>query len=313
METQDHLLVSRSITASAPLHGRKFFVLLGSVVTGLLMLAYTGCQQVVEIEWPEQDPKLVVNLLMDADSAIIAWANRSQGIQDTGDVKAVTDALLILRVDGAIADTLQHDSAGRYISPRGLVAEVGRTYSLEGSAPGLPSTAGSYTMPQAPAILNMNFRDSAYFEPGGYYQSELTFELEDAPGITNYYTFAVAVTDTFTDFGDTIYSFNMYGPESDDPVIDYDVLGQGSICEDGTFDGTRRTFRFKIGTESHATADRMQLVVGQCSESYFRYSQTMLSYMDASFNPFAEPVRVYSNMTPGMGIIGGVSKSWMDF
>lgn len=312
-ETQNAKVVSRWKRPFHSLLGRKVLGLFGGLVAGLLLLAYPGCEQVVEIEWPDQEPQLVVNLFMEADSEIIAWVNRSQGIQDTGSVKAVTDATLVLRMDGAILDTLEHDSAGRYTSPLGHRAVAGHTYLIDASAPGLPSTSGSFSLPQAPVILNMSFRDSAFFESGGYYQSELTFELDDAPGALNYYTFSVFVTDTFTDFGDTLYQSYMFAPESDDPVIDFDVLSTGNMCEDAAFDGTRRTFRFKIGSDFHATVSRTQLVVGQCSESYFRYSQTMSSYMDASFNPFAEPVRVYSNMTAGMGIIGGVSKSWMDF
>jgi hypothetical protein len=32
--------------------------------------------------------------------------------------------------------------------------------------------------------------------------------------------------------------------------------------------------------------------------------------LETSFNPFAEPVRIHSNMTPGMGIFAGYSMSY---
>ncbi|MFN8398148.1 MAG: DUF4249 domain-containing protein [Bacteroidia bacterium] len=273
----------------------------------MVLLFHSGCEQVVELEWPDQDPQLVINCLMEADSAIIAYANRSQGIQDTGEVKPVTDALMILRENGAIVDTMRHDSGGMYISPRGVIAVAGRSYTIEGSVAGLPSSTGTFTLPLAPTILNIAYRDSAYFEFGSYYD-ELSFDIDDPAGVADYYSFTGrAVGYEVIDTDTVLYEYDFYFVTSD-PVLSSDLLSQGNMCEDQSFDGTHRRFRLKVGSDWHDVTPLMTISIAHCSESYFRYSQTLSAYFDASFNPFAEPVRVYSNMTPGMGVIGGKTK-----
>lgn len=286
--------------------------LLLAMAACLVLVFHSGCEQVVELEWPDQDPQLVVNCLMESDSVITAFANRSQGIQDTGEVKPVTDALLILKENGVVVDTMRHDSDGKYISPRGVIAVAGRSYTIEGSAAGLPSTVGTFTLPLPPTVLNIRYRDSAYYESGSY-SDELSFDIEDPAGVANYYTFSGRATGFEIIDNDTVmYNYDFYLP-TDDPIVIADLLSNGNMCEDQSFDGTRRRFRMKVGTEWHDVTPLMTFSVAHCSESYFRYSQTLNAYYDASFNPFAEPVRVYSNMTPGMGFIGGSTKVTFPF
>jgi hypothetical protein len=46
------------------------------------------------------------------------------------------------------------------------------------------------------------------------------------------------------------------------------------------------------------------------TEAYYRYETTLSDFTSAGINPFVEPVRIYSNMTPGMGIFAGISTSF---
>ena len=89
-------------------------------------VALASCQDIIDIELPEGETRLIVNgRVTDGDSARVdvKW---SVPYLNTNPNEPVTNALVVLYEDGVAVDTLPHRANGRYQS--GFRGEVGRNY-----------------------------------------------------------------------------------------------------------------------------------------------------------------------------------------
>lgn len=275
----------------------------------LPLLFLLSCEQIIPIDLPEQAPVLVVNATFTPDSVWQARVTSSQSIQVQDEPKAVTNAMVLILEDGAVIDTLAHVADDLYTSASGLKPLAGRTYTLRATAPGFAETTGSDIAPVAVVPTNIAWRDSVIVSQFGEAYGEFSFSIDDPAGADNYYVLTVLQIDTFIELPDTyIYVYPVY-VQVQDPVLEYDVNSGGILFQDETFDGTRRVIRVQIN-QYEREYGLMFFALSTVSESYYKYVQTLSSYSETAFNPFAEPVRVHSNMTAGMGVFAGFSNAF---
>ena len=96
--------------------------------TAASVIALTSCQDIIEVELPEGETRLIVNgRVTDRDSARVdvKW---SVAYLNTDPNEPVTNALVVLIEDGVAVDTLTHRSNGRYLSD--FQGEVGDRKSV---------------------------------------------------------------------------------------------------------------------------------------------------------------------------------------
>jgi hypothetical protein len=270
-------------------------------------LWFVSCEQIIEIDLPEHDPVLVINSTFTPDSTWAASVTKSQGIQVPGRHIDVVDATVLILENGAVIDTLRHDQGEIYTSARGTRPLAGHSYTLQASAPGYETVSGTDFVPMRTTPFDLAWRDSVYYDQFDGHHGEFSFKIADRPGEENFYILNVYRVDSVFESGDTLLYFGLVRLLVQDPVLSSDFESGAILFDDATFDGTTRTLRVLIESNDYASAPMLVLGLSTVSKSYYLYTRTLSAHLSNAFNPFAEPVRVHSNMTPGMGIFAGYS------
>jgi hypothetical protein len=274
----------------------------------LAFLFLASCEQVIEIDLPEQTPQLVVNCSFKPDSMWSARVTTSTSIQDANGPQPFTNALVLIKENGLVIDTLVHDSEDVYRAVLGTMPQAGHSYSIEASAPDFTPVAGTDYVPLPVQPHTLIWQDSASVS-GGSYSGEFSLQIDDPAAEENFYFLQFYTIDSqIYDLDTVLYRSTMY-VQAQDPIFEFDVTSTAYFFNDVTFNGTTRTLKVLIPSDTYAN-HRHQVFfrIATVSESYYRYTQTLSAYVQASWNPFAEPVRMFSNMTPNMGIFAGYSQ-----
>jgi hypothetical protein len=275
----------------------------------LMLLLLLGCEQIIDIDLPQQDPVLVVNASFTPDSVWIVSVSRSQDIQRQGSAIPVTNAQVVILENSVAVDTLTHAINDYYVSATGRSPMAGRSYTIKVSAPGFADVTGSDIAPLPVEPYNITWRDSVSVDPFEGSLGEFSFTINDPAGAGNFYALTIYQIDTFIELNDTFTYSNTVYPKIQDPVLELDGYTGAVLLQDVTFNGGSRTIKVQISSNNHDNSN-MLFRFSTVTESYYRYTKTLSSYYETGFNPFAEPVRIYSNMTPGMGIFAGFSTAW---
>lgn len=273
------------------------------------LLLSLGCNQIIEIDLPEHKPQLVVNVAFNTDSTWKARVSLSQSIQTASEPVGVPSATVLIEDNGLVVDTLIHAQGDTFLSIADRKPVIGHTYTIRASAPGYTSVTGTETAPIPVLPTAAEFRDSVFVDQWGQVKGELRIGLDDPAGTHNYYMISTYSLDTFIYGLDTIISWNPAYGESQEPDVQYNFAASSFLIDDVNFDGLHREFKLQFYTYQSAPEinSKHYYVLSTVTESFYLYMKTFADYGQASGNPFAEPVRLYSNMTGGMGVFSGFS------
>jgi Domain of unknown function (DUF4249) len=268
----------------------------------LMTFLSLGCDQIVDIDLPEVKPQLVVNLIFNTDSIWMARVTLSQNLDEPYSPIAAPGTKVLIEENGQVIDSLRQIQGDTFVSAGNLKPVPGRTYTVRASAPGYADVAGTETVPFPIGPTAASWRDSTSIDQFGQVTGEFKFAIDDPAGTHNYYMLSVVTRDT-------IIYWNQVYSQSQDPQLVYNWRCSGHLIDDATFDGRSREFVLPIYSYTNDPMVRRDyfFILNTITESLYLYLETSVDYDNASGNPFAEPVRVYSNMPGGMGIFGGYS------
>ena len=291
-----------------------------------LLIALSACEQVIEPDLPDHDPRLVVHALFTSDGGWSAHVGRSSGILEPLSYRdrSVADAAVELLAGERIVSELRFNEAARvYVFEDGAL-QAGETYSLQVSAPGFETVRATDTVP-APVPTSLR--------PGTRGDLSIELEIQDPPGEENFYQ--VSLYQVFTGRGATRLEGTL---STRDPSIMADNSVDESPFEEGTFEGRAPYFRDTLfdgrtheieltytgawveGGRILQEEDDLEhagftayLQVLYISETYYEYLKTARLHDETRENPFAEPLNVYGNVENGYGIFAGYSSRTFEF
>lgn len=301
--------------------GRFSLVFVGAVLSSVALLA--ACETVVEVEQPPHEPQLVPAGFFTPDSAWVVRVSRSVAFTDTLQPGYVDSAMVEVWSEGRRMAQLPQVRPGTYVAT-GQGAVPGKTYTLRVAAPGYPATEGHDALPPPPQIAS--FRDTlirgSADVPARRRMLHIELTVDDPPG-ESFYGLQVYQLRLVRDrqSGTTqLLTPTLFPFESDDPALGespLDVLDtdktryREAFFSDALFDGERRTLDFEIQYDAPPPgADRrirraFVVLFISASEDFYRYWKTAGEQLVTGENPFAEPLRVHSNMSGGLGIFAG--------
>jgi hypothetical protein len=98
----------------------------------LASVAFTACQDVIEIDLNESTPQYVIEGIVTNDTtAFQVRLTQTVGFDQPNDFPAVSNALVVIRDQTGVADTLQEQTPGVYTSSRMAPGIPGYTYTLD--------------------------------------------------------------------------------------------------------------------------------------------------------------------------------------
>lgn len=285
-----------------------------SIVTALLIvLGMTSCVKQSDDITITSNPKLIVECYLNpTDSDIIATVNENRPITGEGSgsrstTNPVLDATVLLS-DGSKEVKLTNTKNNIYkIQAKDFMLIAGRTYTLKVTAPGLPATEATCTIPSMLHALDAK-------------DSELSYEQADASTYNVYRKRSLS----WTNAESSQTNYYMVGSGEGTPVKIKTLKGDSTCVRlknaavIAFLDNSKATnqhvttgtLSFLLGKTTSKTDQKitsaapMYSFVYHVDHNYYEFFRTVKLQREVGDNPFAEAVPVYSNIQNGLGVFG---------
>lgn len=286
-----------------------------------------ACEQVVDIEIPEQDSQLVLSSFYESgDLRIKANLTRSLHIlspENAGDIwdasiRFYENEVLIGQLEdqldtlyasyqigidslgNPIYDTYLIDIQRAYFLDLAAPLQTGKTYKLLAEAPDFKPAFATQELLPAPNVVSFDYKPRAGVSLDGGSVDLFKLGIQDLAGEDNYYEIALYLDDAYDDIDTTRFWQQRYLEGSFTPGVEE---GQGGslLTRDDLFNGN--LYNIDLTTWPIDTTNRdIRLVVKSISRDKYLFSKSINAYWNAEGNPFAEPVIVPTNVENGLGI-----------
>jgi hypothetical protein len=267
----------------------------------LLLLLFTSCIKVVDLEVEQIPHLLVVNCFFTEGEAFSIHVSRLAAYTDLTD-RNITNARVTISTNGNYTGTLSYLANGIY-SSSSVLPEPGKVYQVTVDVEGYPRATAQDSLPKSVLIDSV-----AYSPKAGKYDDGIDFNQ-----------YAVWFRDIP---GKTWYSIQISGLEifSTDPVISAEGVTGEEFNTWFVFNDTlisNRSYCLKINVGDYYDEykePRILLVSG--TYPYYQYLKRLFKHGSYSwqdpFKPY-NPVPLYSNVTNGLGIFAGFQADTYDF
>jgi hypothetical protein len=310
--------------------------LIRKAIGALVFVVIAGsCTLIVDLDLPNQSPKLVVNSLFNTDSlwnVEVSSSVSSIGYDEPGFLKP--DNLKLFENGTEITD-FKLDSAQTYdrfgnITYRYFYSSItskpqaAKTYRIEVSKAGFESVYSETVGLDRIVLNNITVTDSARKDDNGNYVAEMNFDFNDNNDQKNYYSLQLF---TVYDNGNEEYYYPTLFYSQDialqenfqrDPfdnntnVLGEAYYGQEVQFSDKLFLGTNKSIKIYIPDYTlNDPSAQVYVRFGHLSEGAFSYVLQARAQQENQGNPFAEPVQVYTNIVNGLGVFAGANYSFI--
>lgn len=267
------------------------------------ILLMASCEKEITLDLPGYDSKLVINGELNSGQNIEVEISRSIPILDRVDSSGylLKDATAKLYENNIYKGNFTYSNF-KYTYP--LMPVQGRTYRIEVSRADLKPAYVDVLIPNS-FPTNSTYNDSVGVDNFGFPIGQLKISFQDNASISNYYQMSIRTYNSFQ------ATWSPFIPDSNDPVfINNSALNNGTyIFSDATFNGQNKSFTFSVpfGTVSELPGvDKFEISIKTFSEEYYRYLEQVKDYDPVSNTFDTDPIIFKSNVTNGLGMVGGV-------
>jgi hypothetical protein len=300
--------------------GMKF-----SAIPFVAFLVFTACERDAQLDLNNNSPEVVVlSNFSDLDTLEVV-VSKTRPVLDEGKPEYISNARLVLYVNGFFADTFQYvaspvlQAPGYYISSK-VVPKPGDRCSLVVEVPGFDPVKGESRMP-FPVFIDTAFtmlvvEKEQIDEELSQATIEVKLKVLHEPGVENY--FHLNFYQQGFDFqldqeGDTIkfpfFSLPLVVAPGDDeiPLVPY-IENRGVLFTEQALEGNQGILSFSLKFQYYPQSqilDDFLIELRTTSREYYLYHRSLARQHQAGQHPFSEPVILYSNIENGHGIFAG--------
>jgi hypothetical protein len=289
-----------------------------------------ACEKTIEIDLEDAKIRIVVNAELNPDSTISVHVTRSRHILDNAAIVPLADATVKLYEDDVLIGNLTYRSGGFYdINYKPI---VGRIYKIEVIHSDFDDVFALTTIPESIAITGIDTTKS-YDEYGGQiYNFSISFN--DPASEKNYYMIGMRnrysyeawdpnmiIYDTLYVGPDTTIVHIEYGGyywtemtdklyfNTDDMIIDEMIYyNNTAVFSDELINGKSYSVKLRVDAYGFYSDTNMVFIdLYAISPEYYKYLTSFAKHQNATGDPFAEPVMVFSNVVEGIGIVGSAA------
>ena len=285
-----------------------------------IALLVTSCEKVVEFDIDDSDRYIVVNALPCTDSLVFANITYSRFFLDNQAFPPVSDATVILDVNGVPYPSTGRDGANYLFAYHAVAGDL---LTIHVQVPGRDSIVASTRVPALPD-MQPPLAEIDTLMP--FNTGEITFTLNDPDG-RNYYYIYISERDSgikwnrWEEKWDTIDTvstayFNCVNLEITDPSVNSiegmmnyfnSLLFTDSLIDQQQYEVKLSLMMLKDTAENPLLRE-YSLVVESLSPDAFRYTKEVLSSQGMGAY-FAEPRHIYGNLSGGaLGIFAGIAR-----
>lgn len=286
------------------------------LISFVLLIGLVGCEQFLEVDLSGQEPRLVVNSLLENSDTIRVYLTKSRGIlegKEYDGFEYVKDGQVFLKTsDGSMLPFGMIDKSNpfeslSYYFLTGVDLKENEQYEILAGSAGFKNVSAQVQFPQYVPIKSISYKNlgpNSNSDTGNLL--EFTLKFDDPQG-RNFYELTGKIFGRSTTQENSFYSSDL-NPRPVNPAYERDSwYFTGLLFDDVllTGDDSEIVFRVSIpkGYELDVTFD-----LSHVSESYYRYEETV-GLQDYNRGDFlSQPVLVYTNIQNGMGILKARNK-----
>ena len=298
----------------------KLFFLLSIFVINL------SCEKVIPFEGDVIVPKLVVNSIFQSDSVFKVHLSSSKSVIDSSSYKNVEDAVIAIKLNnGNVIENLIHTTNGFYLGE--FYPSANQTYNLSVSHPNYPDVNSTDSLPTSITINNID--TLSITDPINGDRLEITLNFSDPGNIQNYYLIETYVVGLYSEiYGLDTLEYRLDTNQQYMFLTDEVFQDGGSpwkeqgLFNDLLFNGQNKNLKIEIPDDDYKGKEgdyqwsyetiSLRLYLHNISPSYYYYRTSLELYQNASGNPFAQPVQVFSNIDNGFGVFAGSQVNYFD-
>ncbi|RLD60911.1 MAG: hypothetical protein DRJ01_08895 [Bacteroidetes bacterium] len=292
----------------------------------LLLLVFSSCSKIVDIDIPDNEKHIDVIGLMNSDSILKVNISKSVSIlqstevsyfnnnsSNTSNIDFVSNATVKIYENNVYKDTLSFTEYGNYIA--NFKPVVGNTYKIEVDVPNCEQVDAENNIPEKVEILSIdtsNVSNDSFGDDEDILRCEITFS--DPPDVENYYLLNVSGKITYSwydEYDDSLYVMvdsSFIDFDTNDPIIDQDAkIDNAIIFNDDVINGKTYTLNIEID-KYYSDSTMLYFNLFSVSRDYYLYRKS-ISMQKYGGGPFTEAVTVYTNINNGVGIFAGTNKS----
>jgi hypothetical protein len=301
-----------------------------------------SCVDEIAFKGSETAPRLVVNCIISPDSIIIAHVSQSNSIQKPHKGNSiVTNAVVrlyensqflgFLTINNQVFEQDTTLNVAEIYGLSGLKLTAGNLYKLEVEAPGFEPVYAQVAMPKPVEIIRV---DTSYVTIRDYWDkhaSHISFAVtfNDPSAEKNYYRlvvkeaightgslspgnyYNVSVEQRISALGSNDLVINPHGRKDDDSFMG-SAPNKHMAFSDLSFDGKEANvsvyiYRYRQPVFDWKEFNLFEIELHSISKEYYLYQQSLGQFYYKHDDPFAEPVKVFSNIENGYGIFAAYS------
>ena len=291
-----------------------------------ISLAYISCEKVIPFDGDVNTPKLVINSIFQSDSSFKVHVSSSRSVIDTASFKNIDDAIVTIKDRNEnIIETLNHVENGFYKGQ--TFPQENQTYILEINHTNYANITASDSLP-SPITIN-SVDTSTIIDPINGNRLQISMNFDDPENTQNYYlieTYSVNEYLVIKNSDTTEYELDT---TKQFMVLTDEVFQNGGspwreqgLFNDLLFNGQNKTLELEIPNDSWSGSEdgydwsyqtlTLRLYLHNITLSYYYYRTSLELFQNASGNPFAQPVQVFSNVENGFGVFAGSQISFFD-
>lgn len=278
----------------------RFKYFRSAFIRGILPgLAYmlSSCETITEIDLPEEPSQLVVNSILNADSALTVNLSKSHSVNINYPVfDHVENAVVEVYKNKVQLTKLNYVGKGNYRSPSPLAGEPYSEYSLKINAPGFKTSEASDILPGKPVIVSSRFD----LEPQSNNidrRYKATLILDDHSE-NNFYELRIFDhtdrSELAYDLDNKLNQFNLANTS----------LRMVQLFDDKSFNGKKVTLDISFSFYNiNNKARKISIILKNISRPYYDYQYSAARYFKS--DPVLSPVQpVKNNIINASGIFG---------
>ncbi|MBO9729492.1 MAG: DUF4249 domain-containing protein [Chitinophaga sp.] len=282
---------------------RRQYFFVGTV---LLVMLLNACTKRVEIQMPYEGDKIVLNTLIQPDSVIYVRVTRSipSNMLDDSGYKDIPGSAVIITANGVTLPAPQVQvikGLSYFVSTEKAVR--GQQYTVQVQAPGLTAVTATDTLPAAPLAKNASAQRNS---------NRVLFTLKDDPAPGNYYRIRIYITNE--NGGQGTYLLFGLDPAFNNNLVDFFTKSSYNslVMNDERFNGKDVNFVLQT-VDPIPGPSQVTVEVSVLTRATYDYFRTMTAQKENGNMAVRNPVRVYTNVTNGYGIVGGINTQKLTF
>lgn len=307
----------------------------------LTLALFTSCYQEINLDEYRTTPKIVINCAAFTDVPLTASVTRTWFYPENTPYVKLPNAKVELYVNDNFVEQMKWQPLETKTETRsgvpdsvfasGYVPKGGDRIKIVASNPGYQTVYAEDVVPHEVPIINLEHTERKvtvnsqdyYYENGQMIEEKDFIEViykvtfQDIPDQDNYYM--IQVTGPWNGSDYTFVGVSYIDPilKDQNTVIDgalgFDGVNNwnGCLFTDREIKGKEYTLRMKeLINARHGGSEQRRIILYSISEPYYQYILSLQKVSGSTVGGglgnlgFAEPIRVYSNVVDGTGILG---------